>query len=210
MKKLAVVLVALVFAVLLGVPAGAYTVGQTPPSGMASGGPYILLNIGGTFGYVYPTEAQINMLGIGSGDTLAVNLSTVGVPSRPGTGFLGTRLYTMAFYTAPSGDADMSVLAVYLVYSSYSNSGIRYPVSVRWAWLQGDTNYFNNNAPALIAGSPVVVDTNIPMFSPKNSDLSMKSPVGVLLLVLGSLYAAHFLFEILGMIGRYRKSAGSY
>ena len=149
-------------------------------------------------------------MGIGPGDTLAVNLSTAGVPSYPGTGFRGTRLYTMVFYAAPTGDSSMQVLSAYLVYSTASTIGTTFPVTVRWAWLQGDTNYFNNNQPVLIGGSPVVLDTNIPMFSPKNSNLDMQSPQGVLLLVLGCVYVAHFILEIAFMIGRYRKGASSY
>ena len=211
MKKTLLLLAALAsLLAVLSVPASAYTIGKDPPAGMAAGTPYVMLSAGGRYGYIYPNEATLSLLGIGDNDRLACALSGVGVPSYTATGFQGTRLYTFAFYDRPSGDSAVSVLACYMMLPSAPSGATSYPCSIRWAWLTPGTNYFNGTAPTLISGDVVVLDTNIPQFSPKNSEFSLKSPGWVLALVLCALLALWLLLSIKNEIGRYRKGAGSY
>jgi len=208
MKKTLLLLAVLAsLLIALSVPAAAYTIALEPPTGTAAGSPYVKLNVGGREGYIYPNAATLELLALAPGDRLSANLSTVGVPSYTTTGFQGTRLYTFAFYPSPDGDAQVSVLACYMMLYTAPGGGITYPCSIRWAWLTSGTNYFNGTAPQLIVGEPIVLDTNIPQFTPKNSELNLKSPQSVMLLVLGSLLCVNTLFMIMQQIGRYRKGA---
>ena len=193
--------------IAFSVPAAAYTIAQEPPSGTAAGSPYIKINVGGREGYIYPNAATLELLALAPGDRLSANLSTVGVPSYTTTGFQGTRLYTFAFFPSPAGDAQVSVLACYMMLPSAPSGSTTYPCSIRWAWLTSNTNYFNGATPQLITGDPIILDTNIPQFGSKNSDFTLKSPQSVMLIVLGSLLCVNTLFMIMQQIGRYRKGA---
>lgn len=211
MKKLAPVLAALAIALATAIPAAAYTVGQTPPTGITDGAPYLRVVAGGRDGYIYLTAAQIETLAIGPGDKLSVILSGLAVPTYPGTAPYATRLYTYAFFPAPDGDAQISILAGYLYYNAGPSTGaITYSTTVRWGWLTGGTNLFNGTNPSLISGDVIVMDTNIPQFSPKNNELGRQSPNAILMTAAGALVCICALLFILRFIGGFRKSASSY
>jgi len=192
------------------VPAGAYTVGQQTPAGAAQGIPYVMLNVNGRYGYIYPNAATLELLAVGPNDRLACNLSGVGVPSYNNTGFQGTRLYTFAFYDRPGGDSQVSVLACYMMLPNSPSGAISYPCSIRWAWLTPNTNYFNGTNPQLIPGDVLVLDTNIPSFSPKNADMLMQSPERMMVYIVGVLGTVCLLFNLINQVGRFRKGASSY
>jgi len=204
----------LVFAalfILMAMPAAAYTVGQVPPTGTTAGAPYIYLQAGTRYGYIYPTAAQLETLSINPDFTLTVNMSGIAVPTYPGTAPFATRLYTHAFFTAPAGDSQVSILASYLYYNqSPSNGAVAYNTTVRWGFLTGGTNLFNGQNPSLIAGNPIVIDTNIPQFNPGNHQLSRQGPTQVFALVVLILTCTGAMLWIFKFIGGYRKGANYY
>ena len=207
-----ILMMVLLLALCLAVPSFSYTVSQLPPSGVTNGTPYLLLNVAGRHVYAYPPVALLEYLSITPGDVLAGNVSTLTSLSYSQTTTSYTRAMTIPVMNAPAGDGQLSFLVLNVSPNgSPSNGQSVYPVTTRWYWLTaGSNSNFTNGTPSLISGSVVVLDTNIPQFTPKNEVIAMASPNQSMVRILGILLAVALIFNITQVIGRYKKGANHY